>query len=190
MQQIFPRQDFKQDSAQAEDVRSAVDVGFAERDFRRHVERGAVAAAGRGQSGIGLFAGLHAVLQFVVRIVQDLRESPVQHERLAESSDDDVRGFQVPMDDALIVGIGDAISHLDQDIKQPGEGILLDRLRISDLDGLEDVPQVAAFHAFHREVEIALAVPAQFVHGDGAGMLDVGGDPGLAQEARRLDVVV
>ena len=92
------------------------------------------------------------------------------------------------MNHTLLVGVSHAVRHLNQDVDEPGQWILLLGLRVAGLQGKNDVPQIPPFHLLHGKEQIALTIPAQLITRHGSGMLDVGGHPCFTHKPRRLNV--
>ena len=123
-------------------------------------------------------------IHFVVVLhVGDFCESPVEYHDFAVVSDHDVCRLHVAMNDALIVGKGEALSALDEDIENERQWVLADRVLITFCDAVKNIAQIPALQFFHREVGIAFRIPAEFVDGDGAGVRNLRCDAGFSEEA-------
>ena len=108
-------------------------------------------------------------------LADDLREAPVDHDRLAEISDEDVRRLDVAVDDPSLVRVRDRLrrGHHVRDERAP----LLDRLAGRD-QRFERPAGDLAHHVERRPVRTDAAV----VHRDDRGVLEPRGDPDLACE--------
>jgi len=117
-----------------------------------------------------------------VLAAQDARQAPVHHVDLAEVPDHHVGGLEVAVDHAFAVRVGHPLARA-QDHRQRA------RLVPAFLAGeheVEHVLEVAALHELHREVDAAVAVQAQLVHRDDAGVVELAGHLRLFEEAREL----
>ncbi len=105
-----------------------------------------------------------------------LGQPPVDHERLAEGAEEDVVGLEVPVQHALVVGVGDGLAHGGDRREQ--RHALGQRGRL--LDG---GVQRGAVHQLHRVVGQPLGIDPLAVDRHDGGVLQAGGDAGLALEA-------
>jgi hypothetical protein len=135
----------------------------------RHVTRRAHHRPGGGQHPTVL-AGVLGV---------DLDDSEVQNagcEALPRALEHDVVVFEVPVDEADVVRIGEAPEHL------PGEFS-----RLSDAEGsivVDLVPQRPAFAVLHHDVERVVRVDAEVEHADDERAVDADAGLRLAHESR------
>jgi len=87
------------------------------------------------------------------------------------------------MHDTLIMSECEALSALDEDIDNEGQGIPCDRVLITFCDAVKNVTQIPALKFLHREVGIAFGISAEFIDGDGAGVWNLSGDASFSEEA-------
>ncbi len=97
-----------------------------------------------------------------------------QAERAGVLGDEQVGRLDVAMDDAAGVRVGQAGAQLGQPVDLAGQGHLL-----AAADHLRHRP---AGDELHRQVRVALVL-ADRVDADDVGVMDLGGEPCLAQEA-------
>jgi hypothetical protein len=163
------REHLVEQDAEGEDVAARVDrvapglLGrhVGERPHDRALE-GAVAPAPRGG----------------VRVPRrrEAGEAEVEHLHETALGQHDVAGLDVPVDDAVLVRVGEGLRHL------PRNGHQGRRLQAPALEHLGERP---APHVLHRDVGDIRPVALPFPHvvDDGhVGMVEGRGDPGLAQE--------
>ena len=96
---------------------------------------------GRRRNGIrlGFFDALGRLVGFVVSGLDEFGEAEVHQLGPALAVDEDVCRFQVPMDEAMIMGVNQAVADLENDVEFPGEVEVLDRSSVAGLclwDGL------------------------------------------------------
>lgn len=143
-------------------VAALVDLGAADL-LRGHVVRGAHGDAGAGQPG----GEADVVAEAGYAEVADL------HRAVAEAHD--VGGFQVAVDDVLLVAVREGRGDLLGDLHD-----VRDRQRVL-LVVLQELAEIAAVQQFHDEVEDAVRL-AEVVHDGDAPVLERGGHPGLTPE--------
>ena len=148
------------------DVGPRVHRGVAHRLLRTHVGRGPQRQAGGGQCArLGPTAG------------DQLRDAEVRQQRVA-AAQQDVLGFHVPVDDAVLVGAVEGVGDLADD----GEGVGHGELPLARQPGPEGLA-LDAGHGVPEELGAALAGDRAAVeHGQDVGVLEPGGEADLAQE--------
>ncbi len=87
----------------------------------------------------------------------------------------DVGGLEVAVDDAVGMGLGEALEGLAQDVTDP--------LRRHRPRGLDHLAQSRPAHVLHRVVEQAVAAVVEVVDADGVGVRQVTHRHDLAAEA-------
>jgi hypothetical protein len=108
---------------------------------------------------------------------EDLGQPPVHHLDLAEGADHHVGRLKVAVDDVVGVGVADGLANGLEDRQQPAAvgrcvgPLLQDRFERAPLDEL------------HRQEGPAIGEGADLVHDGDAGVLQLAGDPRLAEEA-------
>ena len=105
------------------------------------------------------------------------RDAEVGHQGVAVL-EQDVLGLDVAVDDAVLVGVGQRFRGLAGDLDRVVEGKLL--------LPVQAVPQGLALDERHDVVEDAVRL-ARVVQAEDVGVLQVGGDPDLAEEAVGAD---
>ncbi len=149
------------DDAQGPDVSAAVEpMGFAADLFGGHEPRCARD-----------FAPLQALKLFINR------EAEVADERFAAAVDQDVRGFQVAVHQAGLVGVVDGVAHPNQDLDQPGRGETL---------VLNQVGQRASADVFEHDVEGFVPLGADVEHPHDRRVPQARGEPGLPEQRLEL----
>ena len=146
--------------AQGIEVGAGIDIQFAADLFRGDVVGRAIGLAGLGLGGfdIGGFAGQAHVGELGVAVL----------------GDHDVLGFDVAVDEAGLVGVGQGLAGLDDEL----EGFLLGvAFALFELvvDGL-------AFHVFHDEIVEAVGL-ADVHRTDDVGVVELGGGLSFLVEA-------
>ncbi|EAU63718.1 hypothetical protein STIAU_3224 [Stigmatella aurantiaca DW4/3-1] len=172
------RQQVVEDGAQGVHIGALVH-GVGGGLLRGHVGRGANDGAQPGEAPVlgSRLARLRESLGPGALSAQVLGQPPVDDHRLPEVSHQHVGRLEVPVDDALGVGVGDGLGHREH-VRQQRQP-LLQRLLLG-----EDVRQRAARDELHREEGLAAGPTPRFVDGDDGGVLEAGGDEGLGDEAR------
>ena len=112
---------------------------------------------------------------------EHLGQAPVHHVGLAEGPHHDVCRLEVPVHDALGVGVGHGLADPHED-RDHAPQVPLAALEPGQL---EDLAQVVAVDQLHREVHAAGLVDADVVHGHDARVVQLTGDLGLFEEARQ-----
>ena len=163
--------------AKAVDVRAVIQFRVLANLLRRHVGHRALQFAGAGGRGLGVHRAAPRV-----GLRQHLGEAPIEHQHLAERADQHVFGLDVPMRDAVVVGVGQCVGHLDDHFDEAGEVVALAEV--------ENLAQRVAMHQLHREVAVPLRVAAELVGGYGVRVLQHRAHPRLAHEAALLRGVV
>jgi hypothetical protein len=103
--------------------------------------------------------------------VHEVGEAEVGHARLAGGVDEDVRGLEVAVDDALGVRVRERLGDAREDAHA-----------LAEVEPLHGVRERAAFDELHDEVGEAVDV-ARVVDGDDARVAEARGGMGLAPEA-------
>ena len=162
-----------EDGTEGVDVAAGVD-GLAAGLLGRHVADRSEQGAGGGDVGDGV--GGAGIGIGICPLGQVLGEAPVDDDGLAELADEDVGGLEVAVDDAVAVGVSDGVcggDHLREQGEAGGEA----------LAGGDALLERAALDELHAQEGAAELVAAEVVEGDDAGVLQAGGDRGLAGEA-------
>ena len=81
------------------------------------------------------------------------------------------------------VGVIQHVTDLDENIEQPVHGEIGDGILFLPVKRNEDLVEVPARHLLHGEVKFAILLVADLVHRNRAGMLELGGQAGLAEES-------
>ena len=205
-----PAQDLVEDRPQGIHIAVGAElIDLAAGLLGRHVGRGAedvpvlgAAAAGgdRGQVPRGGGHPLAPVAVVVlrgdlggggVRLAQGARQTPVDHQDLAEASDHEVARLEVAVDDALGVGIGDRLAGARQGVDEAAEAPAVLAAPPLPLPGdlvdlADDLGQREAIDLSHGEPQAPVGQLALVVQGDDAGVLEAAGEARLAQEALAL----
>lgn len=106
--------------------------------------------------------------------------APIDDAEVAEGADEDVCGFEVAMDDATGVGVGDDFGDADEEFEGMGPGVV----RIGGIAGLaEDVFEGGAGEDVGGVEESAIGIEADVMDGEDAGVLELAGDLGFGEEA-------
>ena len=173
-------EDLEEDGAEAPDIAALVDLlELALRLLRAHVRGRSERVA--GQRRVGRAHQLRLARDFLsadVLLAAGFGEAPVEHHRLAELADHDVLGLQVPVDHAAAVRVGDGVADVGEvreELEPLGQGPRLRQLLL----------QRDAADQLLRVVGGAVGVEAQLVDGHDVGVLELAGDAGFADEARR-----
>ena len=124
----------------------------------------------------------------VALVVDAAGQAPVHHQDLAELADHEVVGLEVAVHHAAAVGEGhglaDAGEGVEEAAERPPGGRLHEAVGPGRLVHLfDDGAQGAAAHLLHGEPEAGVGQHAVIVDGDDARVLELGGDPGLGEEA-------
>ena len=148
-----------------EDGSEGVDVGgdggwLAGGEFRGHVGRGAEETGGEGELR-------------VVGGIGEAGEAEVGDAGFAIGGEEDVRRFEVAVEDALLVGVGDGAGGFFEETGGGGWG---------GETGAEGIGEGAALDEFHGVVGLPVAV-AEVEDGDDAVVAETGGGLGFAAEA-------
>src|SRR5690606_10452772 len=149
-----------EDAAERIDVGAVIEVGPVAL-LRGHVLGGAEHLAGAGQ--------LHGVDAAGDAEVEDLDDGAD-----ADGLDEDVVGLEVAVEDAVLVGLAEALGDL------LGE---LERLQLGHLALLEPLAQALPGEQLHHHIGPAVLALAVLEHADGGGVPELGGDLELAAEA-------
>ena len=183
------RQDFVEESPQRVDVRSRVHLIDAPRGLlRRHVRgRPRDDAHHRGVFRLAAQRRDLCLGRDVFSAPQDLGDTPVQHERLAEVTDHHVRRLDVSVDDPAAVREANRHAHLLEDPEEARAGELFDRpVSARELFGLtqalDDVFESASPDDLHREEDFAPREEADLVHRHDVWVLELPGDLRLLDE--------
>ena len=140
---------FVQQDAEAVEIAAGIDVRPAGGLLRTHVGGGADGAAGAGGGGVG---GRPPGGGF-----GDAEINHLGHQPSGLLADDDVGGFQIAVDDALLVGVLDGIANREKQLQPAAHAEAVVVAEIGDF---------LAIHQFHDEVRPA--------GGGGAGIEDAG----------------
>ena len=108
------------------------------------------------------------------------RQSEVGHLHLAGRVDHHVAGFDVPMDDPILVRVGKRGTHLPDDGK---------RLVRIEAHAVDDLVEVLPLHVVHDDEEVAGGGLAEIVDGDDIRVVQPRHDPRLALEIVRKAAV-
>ncbi|MCX5743387.1 MAG: hypothetical protein NT062_12915 [Proteobacteria bacterium] len=173
-----PRQHVVERRAERVDIAAFVDRGAAQL-LGCHEPRGAEHDADPRVDGVvePRRFGRRAPADDVVGLADHLREAPVDHHRLAELADEDVRRLDVAMHDAALVSVGDGLGGVHE-VLDEAEAIL-DVARRRD-ERLERAPRDLAHHVVGHAIRRRPGV----VDRHDRRVLEAGGDLGLALEAR------
>jgi hypothetical protein len=114
--------------------------------------------------------------------VADLGQPPVHDQHFPERADHDVFRFEVAVDNALAVGEGDGVAHLQEDLKALRGGEAGGGGIVAVGDAVDEGLEGFASHELHGEVDPAVRVQAQLVDGHDVGVLELAGDLGLLDE--------
>ncbi|MFO0844248.1 MAG: hypothetical protein U0797_17935 [Gemmataceae bacterium] len=113
-----------------------------------------------------------------------LGQSPVQHDDLAEVAEDDVLTFEVAVDDAARVGVGDRVADRNEGVQQ---GRQVERVGLAGGSLLVErgrrLGQRAPLDEAHGVERSAVGGPGQLVDRDDAGVLQLAGNSGFLKEA-------
>ena len=109
-------------------------------------------------------------------------EAPVDHDRLAELSNDHVRRLEITMDHAFAVRVADGVG--DRDHMRQQRQPVAQRAALG-----EQLLERAALDELHHVVRIAIRPAAGLVDGDDAGVLEPSRDQRLANEPRFVPLV-
>ena len=142
---------------EAVDVSPGVQVSLRARLLRAHVGRGADCHAGFGEF-------------LSARALKRARHAEVCHQRVS-LTEQDVLGFDVPVDDPVIMRIAQRIRHFPGDLQR----ILERKLPIA----IQPITQRLALHKWHRVPELARAF-AGVEDGQDMRVLEPGGELDLA----------
>ena len=171
-----------QHAAERVDIGALVD-GLAARLLRRHeVGRADDGAGARDVIGRRRRRRRRRRCDAGLVAADRLGDAPIDHQRLAEAGDHDVRRLQIAMDDAVAMRIGHRIrrgEHVRHQ-RQP----LLQRRRVED-----QLLERAARDQLHRVERLARGQPSRLVDGHDRRMLQPRRDRRLAQEARLEDAL-
>ena len=99
--------------AQTENISSSVDVGISSGEFRCHVKRGSVMATSGSQFAILVF--VHYRL-FQVWFTPNFCQSPVDDVGGSEFPCQDICRFEIPVNDASGMSMGQRLTNLNLDI--------------------------------------------------------------------------
>ena len=181
----FAGEHFKQDDAHVEDVGAFIDVAGFHGLFGGHVKRCALNIAAVGEpTGDVLLAAAEQLIDFVIVLHGgDFGESPVHDHDFAVVSDHDIGWFHIAVHDALVVSEREALSAVQQGIDDCLTRIAADEFGITFGDAIKNFAEISTAEPLHGEVGVAFGVAAEFVDGDGAGVRNLGGDAGFAEES-------
>ena len=140
-----PREEPVQDGAERPHVRARVDVAGVADLLRGHVERGSEHVARRRE--------------LVVVRAEHLGDAEVEHleERgaVGPRREEEVRGLEIAVDDAALVGLEDGLARLEHQVHRLDDGERAALLRVAtEVDAVEhlhDDVRIAALHAPHVE---------------------------------------
>ena len=172
-------EDLVEDGPEGVDVHPVIDVSEAARRLLgRHIGRGADHVAVAGQLPV---AGLAERLVVIggdpgIRGADLLRQAPVGEHHLPELAEDDVGGLDVPVDDALLVGVGHAVT----DLREPRQ-----HLRCGRPLGADVGPQREPAEQAHDQAGGAVEA-AHVVHRHDVGVAQAAGEVGLPHKAGAL----
>jgi len=176
----LPREELEQDRAERIDVGALVGRVSLE-DLGRRIGRRADDVSHR--SLVRAAARRAASLLLDQLVVGELREAPVEDVGLAVGAQHHVRGLDVAMEDAALVGVADREAHLHEGREQAVAPVGAHHRGVARSVALDDLGERDAANALHREEGAAVAIDAEVVHGDDRRMLEPRLDAGLAHEA-------
>jgi len=159
----YARGDLVQHAAQGVEIAAVVHLPAADL-LGRHVVRGAHGDAGAGEAG------------GEADVVAEPRYAEVAELHGPVVEPHDVRGLEVTVHDALLMGVAEGVRDLLRDVDDVGH-----RQRVL-LVVLQQLAQVAAFQELHDEVQDTVRLPEVVDDGDSA-VLERCGHPRLAAEA-------
>ena len=176
-------EDLVEDGAERVDVGALRErVDEAHRLLGAHVARGAGDVADAGPEDRLVRASPHD--RSIDARAHDLREAPVHHEDLAELAEHDVGGLEVAVDDAAAVGVRHGHAHLHEEVEHARPAEPPHRIGVALREARQDVLQRPPLDELHREERpLLLRIDPDLVHRDDARVLELGGDPGLVEEA-------
>ena len=167
-ERLFASRHLIEHHPKGEDIRARVQF-FAARLLGRHVNGRAWNHAYRRERILDW--------SFLARsqpvVTNEFRQSEVQHFRMAALSDKDVRRLDVAMDDALSVGSGQRVRHLDRNFQQL---IHLHRL------AMDTRLQALALQLLHHDEGMPVVI-LNFVDGADGGVVQQAGGARLTLEA-------
>ncbi len=188
----MPHQQAVKRRAQAVDVgRRADAVDFAVGLLGTHVLRRADRGPGTGERrvagpSIRKSTRVRAFLVFIAP--EQLGQSPVDDQRLAERPEHDVIGLQVAVHDAAAMCISDRVAGVDHALEQAAEcQLALAGLAWRAVAGVEPddrLLECLAFDQAHRVVRPPVGILTEPVDRHDSRVLEPPGDPGFQQEAR------
>ena len=161
-----------QDGAKREDVRSAVDL-LSLRLLRRHVGRRTddVTVVGEPVESLARRDGRRQRVHGLP--LEELRQAEVENLHGPVARDHDVRRFEIPMDDARRVRLGQPVG----DLHRVAEGLAEPEPFAAD-----QAVERAARHVLHHD-DIPIALACDVVDGDDVRVLEGGGGLGFLLEA-------
>jgi hypothetical protein len=185
--------DLVQHRAEAVHVGALVDLVERARGLLRgHVSGGSqhlpVARRAHAVAGVrdtrGRVAGRVRVRGF--GFAEHFRDAPIEQNHFAEVAEDHVRRFQVAVNDAPRVCVGDRLAQRDERGEQFAQveragGAARAALVVAG-DGFAERAPAHEPHGVERRAGV---VAREFVHGHDAGVFELPGDAGLAHEPRR-----
>lgn len=110
----------------------------------------------------------------------DFSHAPVADLDFSEVSDLDVIWFEVEVEDAAGVGVGDGLADAEDDGEAALVGVGVEVFSSAEVG--EDFPEGGSGFELHREVGAVLIIDAHVEEFDDIGVLEAGGDVGFAEE--------
>lgn len=132
--------------------------------------------------GLGFLA---AKQRRLLALLDPARETPVRDVRLSEPADEDVRGLEIPVHDALLVRIGERVAHLEDHFEHASERPTF----TSAPREFERLGERDPTHEGHREVGTAAGVETEVVHREDPWMLESRGRTRFEEESTQCATV-
>ena len=123
----------------------------------------------------------------LVRLTHELGQAPVEDDDLAEVAEDDVVALEVAVQDAARMGVGNGVADGDERGQQAHEvqrlGLPLGPFGMVGVDGAGE--RAAADEPHRVERLVGVCPGSQLVDRHDPGVLELPGQPGFAEKARR-----
>ncbi len=113
----------------------------------------------------------------------NLGHAPVHDLHFAKAPNHDVGRLEVAVNDAARVRKGDAFAQLQEHLEQTRQRPLPQHVLVTGAQLGKDLVEAPALHQLHGEVQVALAVDADFVDGHNVGVFKLARNLGFFQEA-------